>query len=73
MELVMNENDIAKRVRQMNKELRPLERRRNELIKMDRYQRLDKKDDAELMAIFDELSDKCSKNLEEILMLSGFR
>ena len=67
----MNEKDFKKRVRQMNKKIRPLERRRNELMKKSRHQPLDKKDDAELMALFDELSDKCDQNIQEMLALGG--
>ena len=73
MELAMKELDWNKRVRQMAKELRPLERRRNELMKMSKYKTLDKKDDAELEALFDEIADKCNQDFEELLSLSGIQ
>jgi predicted transcriptional regulator len=69
----MNDKDFKKRVREMNRDLRPLERRRDELIKKAKYTLLSVEDDAELMALFDELSNKCSQNIEEMLALSGLR
>jgi uncharacterized FlgJ-related protein len=69
----MEDKEFLARARQMQKELRVMERRRNELIKKDRYGGLSNKEREDLEHLFKDSAKKAAENVDELLRMGGFK
>ena len=65
-DLIMKEKGFQTRAREMRKELRVMERRRDELIKKDKYDGLGKVEREELESLFRDIINQGSENIDEL-------
>ena len=68
----LSEKEFTARTRQMQRELRVMTRRINELMKKDRYGGLSKEERVELEQLFKDATKKAADNVNEAVRLSGF-
>jgi len=68
----MEDKEFMAEARKMQKELRVMEQRQNELIKKDKYGTLGKKEREELERLLKDSAQKAAENLQKLVGMSGF-
>jgi hypothetical protein len=67
----VSEKEFLTMTRQMNRELRPMQSRINELIKKAKYGGLGAEEDAELDRLFKDVAKKAHDNVQKAVRMSG--